>query len=156
MAGGCDLVTPMAYAGFHNLRALSRREGAPEAASRPFDRDRDGFVMGEGGTVFVLEKASHARRRGANVYAELAGCGTSSDATHMVIPSTDPRPASKAILGALEDARLGPDDLGYVNAHATSTPVGDRAGGPCLATCLGAGHGEDPGELDQEHDGTPP
>ncbi len=137
LVGGCDLVTPMAYAGFYNLRALSRYEGAPTAASRPFDRARDGFVMGEGGAVFALESAAQAGRRGARVYAELAGCGTSSDAAHMVIPSSDPRPASRAILRALEDAGLGPDELDYVNAHATSTPVGDRAEAAAIQLALG-------------------
>jgi 3-oxoacyl-[acyl-carrier-protein] synthase II len=138
LVGGCDLVTPLSYAGFYNLRALSRSEGAPAAASRPFDRDRDGFVMGEGGAVLVLEAAGSARGRGAQIYAELAGCGLSSDAAHMVIPSSDPRPASRAMLRALEDAGLTPDDLDYVNAHATSTPVGDRAEAQALQLALGS------------------
>jgi 3-oxoacyl-[acyl-carrier-protein] synthase II len=137
LAGGCDLITPMAYAGFYNLRALSRREGDPEKASRPFDRDRDGFVMGEGGAVFVLEGARRARLRGAQAYAELAGCGATSDAAHMVIPSTDPRPASHAIQLALADAGVNPDELDYVNAHAAGTPVGDRAESNALQLALG-------------------
>jgi 3-oxoacyl-[acyl-carrier-protein] synthase II len=137
LVGGCDLVTPMAYAGFDNLRALSRYEGSPTAASRPFDRVRDGFVMGEGGAVFALESAGDACHRGARVYAELAGCGMSSDGSHMVIPSADPRPASRAMLRAMEDASLGPDDLDYLNAHATSTPVGDRAEAAALQLALG-------------------
>ncbi|MBM4090517.1 MAG: beta-ketoacyl-[acyl-carrier-protein] synthase family protein [Planctomycetes bacterium] len=137
LAGGCDLVTPMAYAGFHNLRALSRRTDDPEKASRPFDRDRDGFVMGEGGTVFVLEPNNLAGQRDARVYGELAGCGTTSDASHMVIPSSDPQPASRAMQMALENAGVRPQDLGYVNAHAAGTPVGDRAETRALRLALG-------------------
>ena len=95
--------------------------------SRPFDLERDGFVMGEGGTVFVLERAEAARRRSARVYAEVAGCGASSDAYHMVIPSPHPEPATAAMRQALADARVNPGEVDYVNAHATSTPVGDVA-----------------------------
>ncbi len=137
LAGGCDLVTPITTAGFSNLRALSRRTYEPAAASRPFDCDRDGFVMGEGGAVLVLESADRARRRGARVYAEIAGFGASSDATHMIIPSNDPRPAAAAIQAALRDARLNPDDIDYINAHATSTPVGDAAEARALKLALG-------------------
>jgi 3-oxoacyl-[acyl-carrier-protein] synthase II len=127
LAGGCDLITPMSYSGFHNLRALSRREDSPTTASRPFDRARDGFVMGEGGSVFVLESDASARRRDAHRYAEFAGFGASSDASHMVIPSSDPEPASRAVRAALADAEVSPDEIDYVNAHAAGTPVGDRA-----------------------------
>ncbi len=126
LAGACDRsITPMGMAGFGNLGALSKRNDAPEAASRPFDRDRDGFVMGEGGAFFVLESASRARKRGAKVYGEIAGIGASSDAYHLVIPSPDPNPCIRAMRAALQDARLNPEDLDYINAHATSTPVGD-------------------------------
>ncbi|MFN4257695.1 MAG: beta-ketoacyl-[acyl-carrier-protein] synthase family protein [Gemmataceae bacterium] len=128
IAGGAELaVTPISMSCFGNLRALSRRKDNPQAASRPFDRDRDGFVMSEGGVLFVLEAADHARRRGAPAYAELAGFGASSDAFHMVIPSTDPKPAVTAMRRALADARLDPRDVEYINAHATSTPAGDTA-----------------------------
>jgi 3-oxoacyl-[acyl-carrier-protein] synthase II len=137
LAGGCDLVTPMAAAGFGNLRALSRRTADPAAASRPFDRDRDGFVLGEGGAVFVLESSDQARRRGAHAYAEAAGFGASSDASHMVIPSSDPRPASLAIRAALDDAQINPDEVHYINAHATSTPIGDAAEARSLKLALG-------------------
>jgi 3-oxoacyl-[acyl-carrier-protein] synthase II len=138
LAGGCDMaVTPMALAGFGNLRALSRRNSNPEAASRPFDRDRDGFVMGEGGAVFVLESAELARRRGARVYAEVAGYGASSDAHNMVMPSPDPEPAADAMRQALADARLKPAEINYINAHATSTPVGDVAEARVLAAVFG-------------------
>ncbi len=137
LAGGCDLITPMAYAGFYNLRALSRRADDPAKASRPFDRDRDGFVMGEGGTVFVLEPDWLASRREAQVYGELAGFGTTSDASHMVIPSSDPQPAGRAMQMALDNAGVHPQDVDYVNAHAAGTPVGDRAETRALQLALG-------------------
>jgi 3-oxoacyl-[acyl-carrier-protein] synthase II len=128
LAGACDrVVTPMGLAGFGNLRALSRRNSQPEAASRPFDRGRDGFVMGEGGAVFVLESSDSARKRSARVYAEVAGCGSRSDAHNMVIPSPDPQPAMDAMRQALVDAQVGPEDVDYINAHATGTSVGDVA-----------------------------
>jgi 3-oxoacyl-[acyl-carrier-protein] synthase II len=128
LAGACDMcATPMGLAGFGNLRALSRRNSEPAKASRPFDRNRDGFVMGEGGAMFVLETATSARRRSARVYAEVAGCGASSDAHNMVIPSPNAEPAKVAMRQALADARLAPSEVDYVNAHATSTPVGDVA-----------------------------
>lgn len=138
LAGAGDMfITPLAMSCFGNLRALSRRNEDPRGASRPFDRDRDGFVMGEGGVVFVLESASHARRRGSQPLGEFAGFGASSDAFHMVIPSPEPAPAIAAMRRALEDARLNPDDLDYVNAHATSTPVGDPAETRVLTQVLG-------------------
>jgi 3-oxoacyl-[acyl-carrier-protein] synthase II len=138
LAGGCDsAVTPITLAGFSNLRALSRRNDNPEGASRPFDRGRDGFVLGEGGTVFVLEKSSSARQRGGRVYGELAGCGLSSDAYHPVIPSPEPTQSIAAIRGALQDAQLDPSDVDYVNAHGTSTPVGDIAEAKALREVFG-------------------
>jgi 3-oxoacyl-[acyl-carrier-protein] synthase II len=138
LAGACDMaVTPMSLAGFGNLRALSRRNAEPQAASRPFDRDRDGFVMGEGGAVFVLETAARARRRGVRAYAEVAGCGASSDAHNMVIPSPDPEPAIAAMHNALADARLDPSTIDYINAHATGTPRGDEAEARVLEAVLG-------------------
>jgi 3-oxoacyl-[acyl-carrier-protein] synthase II len=138
LAGACDMaVSPMSLAGFGNLRALSRRNGEPQAASRPFDRDRDGFVMGEGGAMFVLEPAAAAQRRSARVYGEVAGCGASSDAHNMVIPSPDPEPAITAMRQALADAGIEPDQVDYVNAHATSTPVGDVAEARVLEAVLG-------------------
>ena len=138
LAGACDMaVTPMSLAGFGNLRALSRRNTEPGAASRPFDRGRDGFVMGEGGAMFVLEPAASARHRGARVYGEVAGFGASSDAFNMVIPSPDPEPATAAMRQALEDARVEPARVDYINAHATSTPVGDVAETRVLNAVLG-------------------
>jgi 3-oxoacyl-[acyl-carrier-protein] synthase II len=138
LAGACDMgVTPMSLAGFGNLRALSRRNEQPELASRPFDKERDGFVMGEGGALFVLERAETARKRTARVYAEVAGCGASSDAHNMVIPSPDPEPATSAMRQALADARINPADVDYLNAHATSTPVGDVAEARVLEAVFG-------------------
>jgi len=138
LAGGCDTgVSPLSLAAFGNLRALSRRNDAPEAASRPFDRQRDGFVVGEGGVVFTLERAAAAARRSATVHAEVAGYGSTSDAYHMVIPNPDPEPASRAVQMALADAQLNPDQVDYVNAHATSTPVGDTSEARVLAAVLG-------------------
>ncbi|HLJ92671.1 MAG TPA: beta-ketoacyl-[acyl-carrier-protein] synthase family protein [Gemmataceae bacterium] len=138
LAGACDAgVTALGLAGFGNLRALSRRNDQPEAASRPFDRGRDGFVLGEGGAIFVLEAAETARRRSAHVYAEVAGCGASSDAHNMVIPSPDPEPATAAMRQALADAGVAPAEIDYINAHATSTPVGDIAETRVLEAVLG-------------------
>jgi 3-oxoacyl-[acyl-carrier-protein] synthase II len=139
LAGACDMaVSPMALAGFGNLRALSRRNDEPQAASRPFDRQRDGFVMGDGGAVFVLEPEALARRRGARSYAEVAGYGARSDAFNMVIPSPDPEPAIAAVREALQEAGCNPEDVDYINAHATSTPVGDIAEARVLTSVFGA------------------
>jgi 3-oxoacyl-[acyl-carrier-protein] synthase II len=135
-AVGVD-VTPMSLACFGNLGALARQNANPSAASRPFDRDRNGFVMGEGAAMFVLESAERARARGANLYAEIAGFGASSDGTHMVIPSSDPEPAAQAMRNALQDAAMNPGDIDYINAHATSTPVGDRAEAKVLKLVFG-------------------
>ncbi len=138
LAGACDMaVTPMALDGFGNLRALSRRNAEPQAASRPFDRQRDGFVMGDGGAVFVLEPAATARSRSARVYAEVAGYGARSDAFNMVIPSPDPEPATAAVREALHDAGCNPGEVDYINAHATSTPVGDIAEARVLTAVFG-------------------
>jgi 3-oxoacyl-[acyl-carrier-protein] synthase II len=139
LAGACDMaLTPLSLAGFGNLRALSRRNDQPEQASRPFDKERDGFVMGEGGAVFVLERADRARKRSARVYAAVAGCGASSDAHNMVIPSPHPEPANHAMRQALSDACINPTDVDYLNAHATSTPVGDVAEARVLEAVFGA------------------
>lgn len=138
LAGACDRgVSPLGMAGFGNLRALSRRNDEPQRASRPFDRGRDGFVLSEGGAVYVLEPADTARKRTASVRAEVAGCGASSDAYHLVIPCPDPTPAAVAMRRALADAQLNPSDLDYLNAHATSTPAGDAAEARVLADVFG-------------------
>ena len=145
LAGACDMaVTPMSLASFGNLRALSRRNEEPRAASRPFDRGRDGFVLGEGGAVFALESAESARRRGARAYAQVAGCGASSDAHHPVIPSPHPGPAVAAMRRALAEARVTPENIDYVNAHATGTPVGDATEANVLKATLGGAAGSVP------------
>ncbi|MCX7403485.1 MAG: beta-ketoacyl-[acyl-carrier-protein] synthase family protein [Planctomycetia bacterium] len=137
IVGGCDVLSPTAFAAFYNLRALSRRSDDPAKASRPFDRDRDGFVMGEGGAFFVLECESKARARGATIYGELAGVGMSSDASHMVIPSADPKNAAHAIRLALQDASINPEDVDYINAHAAGTAVGDVAEAGAIRMAFG-------------------
>ncbi len=145
VAGACDMsVTPTSLAAFGNLRALTRRNDAPQAASRPFDRDRDGFVMGEGGAMFALEPAGAARRRGARAYGEVAGCGASSDAHHLVIPSPDPQPAAAAMRQALADADVDAGAIDYVNAHGTGTPVGDVTETQVLRHVLGDAVGSVP------------
>jgi len=138
VVGGCDVLSPTALAAFYNLRALSRRSADPAKASRPFDRDRDGFVMGEGGACFVLEPLSAARGRDARVYGELAGIGMSSDAAHMVTPCSDSTQAARAITQALADAQITADELDYINAHAAGTPVGDAAEAGAIRRALGS------------------
>jgi 3-oxoacyl-[acyl-carrier-protein] synthase II len=128
IAGGSEAtVTPMALAGFSNMKALSTRNDEPQRASRPFDMERDGFVIGEGAGVLVLETEEHARRRGATPLCELAGYGASGDAYHMTAPCVDGEGAARAMKRALDDAGLAPADVQYVNAHGTSTPAGDPA-----------------------------
>jgi 3-oxoacyl-[acyl-carrier-protein] synthase II len=128
IAGGAEMATtPTGLGGFGQAKALSARNDSPRTASRPWDRDRDGFVLGDGGGAMVLEDAEHARRRGARVYAELLGFGMSGDAHHITAPPEDGDGARLAMVNALRDARLNPEDVQYLNAHATSTPLGDRA-----------------------------
>ena len=125
IAGGSEAaVCAMGIGGFAALRALSTRNDEPARASRPFDRGRDGFVMGEGAAVLVLEEAESARARGVPVRAEVLGYGMSADAAHMAIPTEDAEGAQRCMRLALEDADLTPADIGHVNAHATSTPLG--------------------------------
>lgn len=126
LAGGVEAsMNEAAYGGFSALHALSRSFENPQEASRPFDKSRDGFVMGEGAAVFVLESEEHALKRGAKIYAELSGGAINSDAYHMTNPKEDGSQVAKCTLAALKEAGLTPDDINYVNAHATSTPTGD-------------------------------
>ncbi len=128
LTGGSEAaLTPMGLAGFQNMRALSFRTDAPQQASRPFDLDRDGFVLAEGSGVVVLEELEHARRRGARIYGELKGYGASGDAGHITQPDDEGLGASRAMTMALRDAGLGTDAIDYINAHGTSTPLGDKA-----------------------------
>ncbi|MFM7244277.1 MAG: beta-ketoacyl-[acyl-carrier-protein] synthase family protein [Planctomycetaceae bacterium] len=138
LVGGCDILSPTSIAAFYNMRALSRRTDDPAKASRPFDGDRDGFVMGEGGAFFMLERRRAAAARGAGIRGELAGVGMSSDGLHMVIPSTNPVHAARAIVAALADAGIAPHEVDYVNAHAAGTPVGDVAEAGAIRLALGA------------------
>jgi len=128
IAGGAEgCVSKLGLGGFCAPRALSTRNDDPATASRPWDRDRDGFVLGEGAGVVVLEEYEHAKERGARIYCELAGFGMSSDAFHMTAPSEDGAGAARCMRNALHDAGLAPQDVQYVNAHGTSTPLGDKA-----------------------------
>jgi 3-oxoacyl-[acyl-carrier-protein] synthase II len=128
VAGGSEaVIVPVAIAAFGNMRALSRRNDAPERASRPFDKDRDGFVLSEGAAVLVLEEAEHAARRGAKTYGELIGYGASDDAYHMADPAPGGVGGALSMRAALANAGIAPEDVGYINAHGTSTPANDRA-----------------------------
>jgi 3-oxoacyl-[acyl-carrier-protein] synthase II len=126
ITGGAEAtVTPMAIGGFANMKALSERNDSPETASRPFDATRDGFVMGEGAGILILEELEHALNRGATIYAEIVGYGATGDAYHLTAPAPDGEGAQRAMKRALKDAGLEPKDIQYINAHGTSTPAND-------------------------------
>jgi 3-oxoacyl-[acyl-carrier-protein] synthase II len=137
VCGGAEATTtPLAVGGFASARALSTRNDDPATSSRPWDRDRDGFVLGEGSGVMVLEEYEHAKARGARIYAELAGFGMSGDAYHMTAPDTDgPR---RSMVNALKNAGVNPDQVQYVNAHGTSTPLGDKNETEAIKLAFGA------------------
>jgi 3-oxoacyl-[acyl-carrier-protein] synthase II len=138
IAGGSEAaITPMGIGGFGALRALSTRNEEPARASRPFDKDRDGFIVGEGAGVVILEEYESARRRGARIYAELVGYGMSADAYHITAPSEDGEGAFRVMRAAIESARISPDQVGYINAHGTSTPQGDKLETVAIKRCFG-------------------
>ncbi|HET7824657.1 MAG TPA: beta-ketoacyl-ACP synthase II [Anaeromyxobacter sp.] len=128
LTGGCEAtITPLGIGGFCAARAMSERNDAPEKASRPFDKGRDGFVAGEGSGLLVLEEYEHARRRGARVYAEVSGYGATADANHITSPAPEGEGGQRAMRMALRDADVSPEQVGYINTHGTSTPAGDVA-----------------------------
>lgn len=138
IAGGSEAaITPMGLSGFARMGALSTRLDAPECASRPFDRDRDGFVLSEGAGVVVLEEYEHAKARGAEILAEVLGYGMSSDGNHMTAPDPEGAGAARAMANSLRDAKLNPSGIQYINAHGTSTPLGDKAESNAIMTVFG-------------------
>jgi 3-oxoacyl-[acyl-carrier-protein] synthase II len=139
IAGGSEAaITPMGVGGFAAMRALSTRNDEPQRASRPFDKDRDGFIVGEGAGVLVLEEYEYARRRGARVYAELVGYGMSADAYHITAPSEDGDGPFRVMNAAIESAGIRPDQVDYINAHGTSTPHGDKIETLAIKRCFGS------------------
>lgn len=139
LCGGSEMATtPLGLGGFSAARALSTRNDDPEAASRPWDRDRDGFVLSDGAGVLVLEEYEHARRRGATIYAEVKGFGMSDDAHHMTAPPEDGSGAAMAMSNAIRDAEIDPSQIGYINAHGTSTPTGDLAESRAVERVMGS------------------
>src|SRR5262249_13090621 len=138
ITGGAEAgITPMGLGGFINSKALSMRNDNPTSASRPFDKDRDGFVLGEGAGVLVLEELEHAKRRQALISSEVLGCGNTADAHHTTAPHPCGLGAAAAMRTALRDAKLNPDEVQYVNAHGTSTPLGDEAETVAVKTVFG-------------------
>ncbi len=138
ITGGSEsVICPLAVGGFHAMKALSTRNDQPEKASRPFDRDRDGFIISEGAGVLILEELEHALARGAKIYAEVAGYGLSSDGYHMAAPPEDGNGASRCMQMALKDAGMRPEDVDYINAHGTSTPLNDVVETRAIKTAFG-------------------
>ncbi len=138
LAGGAERgSSPTSVGGFCSMKAMSTRNDDPAAASRPWDKERDGFVLGDGAGVLVLEEYEYAKARGARIYAELVGFGASSDAFHMTAPSEDGEGAARSMVAAMKDAKLNPDQIDYLNAHGTSTPLGDLAETLAMKRALG-------------------
>lgn len=138
VAGGAEKAsTPLGLGGFSAARALSKRNDNPQTASRPWDKERDGFVLGDGAGMLVLEEYEHAKKRGAKIYAEIVGFGMSSDACHMTLPPEDGAGAAVAMQNALNDAQISTEQIGYINAHGTSTPAGDKAEAQAIKTVFG-------------------
>ncbi len=138
IAGGSEAaITPMSVGGFGQMRALSTRNDDPGRASRPFDKDRDGFIIGEGAGVIILEELEHARQRGATIFAEMAGYGSSADAYHITAPSEDGDGGRRAMAMAIRKAGISPSEVDYINAHGTSTPHNDRLETMAIKRCFG-------------------
>ena len=138
ISGGSEMATcPLGLGGFAACRALSLRNDDPEAASRPWDRDRDGFLLGDGAGILVLESYQHAKKRGAKIYGELIGYGASADAYHMTSPAPNGEGAKMAMLNTLKDAQIEPSQVDYINAHATSTPAGDESESQAIQDAFG-------------------
>ena len=156
VAGGSEsTVCAVGVGGFCASRALSTRNDDPATASRPWDRDRDGFVLGEGAGVLVLEEYEHAKARGARIYCELSGYGMSADAHHITAPPEDGRGGMRSMRNAMRNAQLNPEDIDYINAHGTSTPLGDLAECVAVKRAFGDLREERRSQLDQVDDRTP-
>ncbi len=138
VTGGSEAaICPMGVAGFNSVKALSTRNDDPKTASRPFDKDRDGFVVGEGSGMFILEELEHATQRGANIYGEVRGIGFTGDAYHITAPAPGGEGAARAMKLCLKDSGLNPEDVGYINAHGTSTPYNDKSETEAIKTAFG-------------------
>ena len=154
-AGGTEApIIPLTFGGFNAMRALSTRNDEPERASRPFDKERDGFIIGEGSGMLILEELEFAKKRGARIYAEIVGYGMSSDASHITAPSLDG--PERCMLAALKDGGINPDEIEYINAHGTSTQLNDSNETNAIKEGLRSKGLQDSGQLDEVDDGTPP